>query len=132
MLIEGSGIPLPSEITMPFSGFLKTGAHAKFQVPFVILVGTVAEVCGAFIGYGVGFFGGRPLLERYGKWVLIHRTILIEVQPGSTDLAPSWSSSPGCCPLFGRMCQLPQGLPRCRSSHSSYTACLARPSGAPS
>ncbi|HEV3312024.1 MAG TPA: DedA family protein, partial [Chloroflexota bacterium] len=49
MLIEGSGIPLPSEITMPFSGFLTTGAHAKFQVPFVIVVGTVGEVCGAFV-----------------------------------------------------------------------------------
>ncbi len=82
MLIEGSGIPLPSEITMPFAGFLTTGAHPKFQIPWVILAGTVAEVCGAGIGYAVGLFGGRPLLERYGKWVLI--------SPEDVDKGSSW------------------------------------------
>lgn len=69
MLVEGSGIPLPSEITMPFSGFL---AHkGTFIAPLVVVVGTVAEVCGAFIGYAVGSYGGRPLVDRYGKWVMI-------------------------------------------------------------
>jgi membrane protein DedA with SNARE-associated domain len=69
MLIEGSGIPLPSEITMPFSGYL---AHqGTFVLPLVIVVGTVAEVCGAFVGYAVGQYGGRPLVARYGKFVLI-------------------------------------------------------------
>jgi len=71
MLVEGSGIPLPSEITMPFSGFHTTGAHPLFVLPLVIIVGTAGEVCGAVIGYGIGIFGGRPLVERYGRWVMI-------------------------------------------------------------
>src|SRR5579872_97620 len=71
MLIEGSGIPLPSEITMPFSGFHTTGAHPLFSLPLVILVGTAGEACGAFVGYAVGFYGGRPLVERYGRFVMI-------------------------------------------------------------
>lgn len=82
MLIEGSGIPLPSEITMPFSGFLTTGHHAKFQVPWVIVVGTVGEVAGACVGYAIGVFGGRPLLERYGKWVMI--------SPQDVDRGEAW------------------------------------------
>ncbi len=68
MLVEGSGIPLPSEITMPFAGFLTV--H-RFAVPWVIVVGTVAEVCGACIGYAIGYFGGRPLVESYGRYVMI-------------------------------------------------------------
>ncbi|HZT95924.1 MAG TPA: DedA family protein [Chloroflexota bacterium] len=82
MLIEGSGIPLPSEITMPFAGFLTTGSHPRFQVPWVIVVGTAAEVCGAGVGYAVGIFGGRPLLERYGKWILI--------SPQDVDRGSAW------------------------------------------
>lgn len=80
MLIEGSGIPLPSEITMPFAGFLTV--HGHFQVPWVIIVGTVGELCGACIGYAIGIFGGRPLLERYGRFVMI--------SPRDVDRGSAW------------------------------------------
>jgi membrane protein DedA with SNARE-associated domain len=92
MLIEGSGIPLPSEITMPFSGFLTTGAHAKFQVPLVIIVGAAAEVCGAFIGYAIGFYGGRLLLERYGRYVFI--------SPADIDRVTAWFDRFGSVVVF--------------------------------
>jgi membrane protein DedA with SNARE-associated domain len=71
MLIEGSGIPLPSEITMPFAGFHTIGKHPLFVIYLVIIVGTAGEVAGAMVGYAVGYFGGRPLVERYGRWVMV-------------------------------------------------------------
>ena len=72
MLIEGSGVPLPSEITMPLAGFLTTASqHFRFSLVWVIAIGTAGELAGGFIGYGIGRFGGRPLLERYGKWIMI-------------------------------------------------------------
>lgn len=71
MLIEGSGIPLPSEITMPFAGFLTVHKSGEFQIVWVIVVGTIGELAGGCIGYAVGMYGGRPLLERYGKFVMI-------------------------------------------------------------
>jgi membrane protein DedA with SNARE-associated domain len=72
MLIEGFGIPIPSELTMPFSGFLTTAAGGhKFVLPAVIAFGAAGEVAGGVIAYGVGFYGGRPILDRYGQYVLL-------------------------------------------------------------
>jgi membrane protein DedA with SNARE-associated domain len=72
MTIEGFGIPLPSELTMPFSGFLATSAGGnKFSIPVAIAVGSAGEVAGGILAYFVGYFGGRPALERYGRFVLL-------------------------------------------------------------
>jgi membrane protein DedA with SNARE-associated domain len=72
MAIEGFGIPIPSEITMPFSGFLATAAGgSKFSLPVAIAVGSVGELAGGIFAYFLGYFGGRPILERYGKVVLL-------------------------------------------------------------
>lgn len=72
MMIEGIGIPIPSELTMPFSGFLASGEGGnKFFLPVAILVGAIGEVTGAVIAYALGYFGGRPMLERYGRFVFI-------------------------------------------------------------
>lgn len=72
MTIEGFGIPIPSELTMPFSGFLTTSAGGhKFVLPIVMLVGAVGEITGGIIAYAVGYYGGRPVLERYGRVVLL-------------------------------------------------------------
>lgn len=112
MLIEGSGIPLPSEITMPFSGFLTTGKHPEFQTIAVILVGTLGEVVGACVGYAVGYFGGRPLLERYGKWVLI--------SPADIDRGAAWFDRFGPVVVF-----IARLLPAVRS-YVSIAAGIAR------
>jgi membrane protein DedA with SNARE-associated domain len=72
MAIEGFGIPIPSELTMPFSGFLASAAGgSKFQLPVVVLVGWAGEVAGGVIAYFLGYFGGRPVLNRYGRLVLL-------------------------------------------------------------
>ncbi len=73
MTIESALIPLPSEIIMPFSGYLvSTG---KFNLHLVALSGALGNVIGSLIAYGVGYWGSetfiRDLIRRYGKWVLI-------------------------------------------------------------
>jgi membrane protein DedA with SNARE-associated domain len=72
MTIEGFGIPIPSELTMPFSGFLASSAGgSKFLLPVVIVVGALGEIVGGIIAYILGYFGGRPVLDRYGRLVLL-------------------------------------------------------------
>lgn len=72
MAIEGFGIPIPSELTMPFSGFLASSAGGdKFVMPAVIVIGGLGEVTGGVVAYLLGYFGGRPILERYGRAVLL-------------------------------------------------------------
>jgi len=72
MAAEGFGVPIPSELTMPFSGFLTTAAGgSKFVLVLAILAGTAGEVSGGAVAYWVGHRGGRPILHRYGRVVLV-------------------------------------------------------------
>ncbi len=69
MAIESACIPLPSEIIMPFAGYLVyTG---RFQLVWVATAGAIGCNIGSAIAYWVGAWGGRPALERYGRYVLL-------------------------------------------------------------
>jgi membrane protein YqaA with SNARE-associated domain len=69
MAINSAGIPLPSELIMPFSGYLVY--LGRFNLFMVAIVGMVGCNVGSAIGYWIGFKGGQPFVERYGKWVLM-------------------------------------------------------------
>src|SRR5580700_99273 len=68
-LVEAICIPFPSEITFGFAGALAAEGH--FSLAGVILVGVAGEVVGSMVGYAIGRTGGRALVDRYGKYVLI-------------------------------------------------------------
>jgi membrane protein DedA with SNARE-associated domain len=71
MAIESACIPLPSEIIMPFSGYLvSTG---RFDLWLVATAGAIGCNVGSTIAYAVGYFGGRPLVEKWGRFVLMSR-----------------------------------------------------------
>lgn len=70
MGIESACIPLPSEIIMPFAGFLVYAG--KFNLIWVATFGAIGCNVGSAIAYWIGAKGGRPLVERYGKWVLMN------------------------------------------------------------
>jgi membrane protein DedA with SNARE-associated domain len=69
MTIESACIPLPSEIIMPFSGYLTT--TGRFTLWAVALAGAVGNVFGSWIGYWMGSVGGRPLAERLARLRLV-------------------------------------------------------------
>jgi membrane protein DedA with SNARE-associated domain len=69
MGIESACIPLPSEIIMPFAGFLVF--KGEMVLWGVALAGALGCVVGSIPAYYLGMYGGRPLVEKYGKWVLI-------------------------------------------------------------
>jgi membrane protein DedA with SNARE-associated domain len=69
--LEACCIPIPSEITFGFAGVLASQGH--LNIVGVIVVGTVAELIGSYISYGVGRAGGRPLVHRFGRYLLITR-----------------------------------------------------------
>ena len=69
MAIESACIPLPSEIIMPFSGYLvHTG---RFDLQLVAIAGAIGCLLGSYVAYFVGASGGRWLLLHYGRWILI-------------------------------------------------------------
>lgn len=77
MTLESAAIPIPSEVILPFGGFLVSSGRLNFWL--VILAATSANLVGSIIIYYVGFFGGKPLLEKYGKYLLIHRDDVLKM-----------------------------------------------------
>ena len=80
MAIESAMIPLPSELILPYAGFLVsdptqlepiTGSPWNFWI--VVIVATIGNTIGSLIAYAIGAYGGRPFLERYGKYLLIRQ-----------------------------------------------------------
>jgi len=82
MTLESACIPLPSEIIMPFAGFVVWQGNTNMTLLGITIVGAVANLFGSLIAYSVGLKGGRPLLKKYGKYVLITHSKL--------ELADQW------------------------------------------
>ena len=68
-VLQAACIPIPSEVTFGFAGVLAYQGHLSFAL--VIIIGTVAEMIGSYISYAVGWFGGRPLVHKLGRYVLV-------------------------------------------------------------
>ncbi len=78
MAIESAMIPLPSELILPFAGFLVSDptkieplTNGPWSFWVVIVVATLGNTVGSLVAYAIGAWGGRPFLERYGKFLLI-------------------------------------------------------------
>ena len=69
MAIESACIPLPSEIIMPFAGYLVF--RGQFDLWWVAAAGALGCVLGSLLAYWVGARGGRPLAEKYGRYILV-------------------------------------------------------------
>lgn len=69
MLLESACIPIPSEIIMPFSGFL--ASTGKLSLWGITLAGAFGNLIGAVITYAIGYYGGRPFVLKYGKYFFI-------------------------------------------------------------
>lgn len=70
MALESAAIPIPSEVVVPFSGFLTL--KGRFDFWFLVFLVSLANLFGSIILYYIGKYGGRPTLEKYGKYFLIH------------------------------------------------------------
>lgn len=90
MAIESINIPLPSEVLMTFSGALV--AEGKFDFWLVVLLGALGNVVGSVGNYYLAAYGGRPLFEKYGKYVLVHHKDL--------ELADRWFAKYGLATVF--------------------------------
>ncbi len=90
MLVESCGILMPSEVIMPFSGFLVYDGKLNFWL--VSFIGAFGNLIGSLLAYWVGYKGGRPLIEKYGKYILISKYDL--------DLADKWFTKYGEITVF--------------------------------
>ena len=90
MALESANIPVPSEIIMPFSGYLVF--QGEFGLLWVVFWGAFGNLVGSIVSYYLGYFGGRRALEKYGKFLFISRHDL--------DLADKWFQKYGAIIIF--------------------------------
>ena len=98
MTIESAAIPIPSELILPFAGWSVargvteplTGAAWSYWG--AVVAGVVGNTAGSLASYAVGAFGGRPLLDRWGRYLLISAHDL--------DLADRWFARYGSATVF--------------------------------
>jgi membrane protein DedA with SNARE-associated domain len=112
MAVESACIPLPSEVILPFSGYLV--ATGVFNIWLVALMGAVGCVLGSIVAYYAGAWGGRPWIEKYGKYVLVSHHDL--------DIADRWFTRYGdiivlaarLLPVVRTFIAFPAGIARMR------------------
>ncbi len=85
MFLESASLPIPSEVVLPFAGFLVFNGTMSFGV--VVLVSTIAGLCGALTDYYLALKLGRPIIERLFKWS--------GASPGSLDRLEGWLGTRG-------------------------------------
>jgi membrane protein DedA with SNARE-associated domain len=71
MAIESACIPLPSELIMPFAGYLVF--EGAMKLVWVATAGAIGCNLGSLLAYEIGYYGGRPLVEKYGSYILLSR-----------------------------------------------------------
>jgi membrane protein DedA with SNARE-associated domain len=90
MLLESACIPIPSEATMPFAGFAVSQGHLSLFG--VVAAGVAGNLVGSWIAYAVGYWGGPPFVERYGRYVLL--------RPGHLEITQRWFDHWGAPAVF--------------------------------
>jgi membrane protein DedA with SNARE-associated domain len=116
MVLESACVPIPSEVTMLFGGALASASFAGAGEPlnlfWVALVGTLGNLIGSWLAYWAGAAGGRPLVERFGRYLLI--------LPHEVDRAHAWFERRGeltvfvsrLLPVIRTFISLPAGVAR--------------------
>lgn len=90
MLFESTALPIPAEVVLPPAAFWAAQGH--FNVPLIIIVATAGSWAGSAISYYIAWRLGRPLVNRYGKWVFL--------SPSKVKTADLWFEEYGAGGIF--------------------------------
>ena len=71
IMLESTLVPIPSELVMPFAGFM--ASRGEFSLPVILVINSVAALLGSGLCYWIGVVGGKPFLVRYGKYFLVRQ-----------------------------------------------------------
>ena len=90
MTLESAALPVPSEVVMPFAGYL--AYQGVFNIYLISILGALGCTAGSVLSYYVGYKGGRPFIEKYGKYVYI--------ETSQMQLAETWFNKYGDRAVF--------------------------------
>jgi len=110
MAIESFNIPLPSEIIMPFSGFLVF--EGRFTMLGATLAGALGNLIGSVANYALGYYGGRPFVEKYGRYFFIRKHDLEMADRFFTKYGNATVFFTRMLPIVRTFISLPAGISR--------------------
>jgi membrane protein DedA with SNARE-associated domain len=119
MGIESAMVPLPSELILPFAGFLVSDpsqlepiTHAPWGFWTVVVVATLGNTLGSLVGYGIGRYGGRPFLRRWGRWLLIREEEIETAERFFERYGPATAFFSRLLPVVRTFISFPAGVAR--------------------
>ena len=98
----------PSEIIMPLAGVAVS--HGKMTLWGIIAAAIIGDVSGALIIYSIAYIGGRPLMEKYGKYILIDHDKLEKADAWFEKYGPEAVLISKLLPIMGRVISVPAGI----------------------
>jgi membrane protein DedA with SNARE-associated domain len=110
MAIESFNIPLPSEIIMPFAGYLVF--EGRFTMLGATLAGAVGNIIGSVASYCLGYYGGRPFIEKYGRYFFIRKHELELADRYFTKYGDATVFFTRMLPIIRTFISLPAGISR--------------------
>lgn len=109
MALESACMPVPSEIVMPFSGYLVV-RDGQMSLLGVVLAGSVGCTIGSIGAYIVGFYAGRPLIIRYGKYILLSEKHLVTAEKWFEKWGDKATFIARLLPVIRTVISLPAGI----------------------
>jgi len=126
MAIESANIPLPSEIIMPFSGFLVSTGQFTFWG--AVLAGTIGGTLGSLASYALGFYGGekvvRKFIKKYGIYLLIYEYELDEAEHWFKKHGQLVTFTARLLPVIRTFISLPAGISKMEVKKFAFFAAL--------
>jgi membrane protein DedA with SNARE-associated domain len=110
MALESACIPIPSEIVMPFSGYLVS--LGRFSLWSVTVWATIGNLAGSLMAYFIGYYGGRPLVLKYGRYILINHDELNRADHWFSKYGPLTIFFSRMLPVIRTFISLPAGIAR--------------------
>ncbi len=110
IVLESTMVPIPSLLVMPFAGFLAAQGH--FSLPVILILNTAGALTGSGLSYWLGAAGGKPLLLKYGKYVMV-RPKDIEKTEAYFAKHGTWTILVGrFLPVIRHIISIPAGIAR--------------------
>jgi membrane protein DedA with SNARE-associated domain len=108
LVLDSFGLPIPSEVLLVLGGAL--AAHGRFNIVLVFLLGVAGQVLGGLIAYGIGRYGGLPVLERYGKYLLVSKRDLAKTHEAFEKYGALMAMAGRCIPIVRGLIGYPAGI----------------------
>jgi membrane protein DedA with SNARE-associated domain len=110
MALESACMPVPSEIVMPFAGFLVAQGDSGMSLFGIAVVGALGCTIGSIAAYVFGFYAGRPLILRYGKYILIREKHLTTAEKWFEKWGDKATFIARLLPVIRTVISLPAGI----------------------